>query len=143
MTGMIEAVIISIAMVGALIGFLKYNWYPAKIFGGDGLTLMVGATIAVVSIIGNMEKIGIVLLVLFFIELYLKSKTRFQGESFGQPTKNGFLLAPKNKVSLTHYFMFGKATEKQIVKRILLTQFLICILVFVTAYSNHIGIIMI
>ncbi|MBT4191970.1 MAG: glycosyl transferase family 4 [Candidatus Diapherotrites archaeon] len=141
-TGKIEALIIALAMIGALIAFLKYNWMPAKIFGGDGLTLMSGASIAVIAILGDMEKIGVILLVLFFVELYLKSKSKFQAESFGIP-KNGLLCAPKKKQSLTHYFMYGKATEKQIVKRILFTQFLICIFALTIASLNYLQIIMI
>jgi len=136
-TGKIEALVIALAMIGALLAFLKYNWFPAKIFGGDGLTLMSGASIAVIAILGDMEKIGILLLILFFIELYIKSKSKFQGESFGIP-KGNYLIAPKKKKSLTHYFMFGHATEKQVVLRILGAQATICILVLLLAYFNSI-----
>jgi len=139
-TGRIEALIIALTMIGAILAFLKYNWFPAKIFGGDGLTLMSGASIAVVAILGHMEKIGILLLILFFIELYIKSKSKFQGESFGIP-KGKYLLPPKKKKSLTHYFMYGKAKEKQIVLRILGVQLIICLLVLLIAYFNFFGLI--
>ncbi len=138
-TGKMEALIFAVAMLGALIAFLKYNWFPAKIFGGDGLTLMSGASIAVISILGDMEKIGIALLALFFIELFLKARNKFQGESFGIPQKNGTLLAPKRKQSLTHYFMIiKKTTEDKIVLKILATQVIICVLVLIVAYLNNI-----
>jgi len=141
-TGRVEALIFALAMIGALIAFLKFNWVPAKIFGGDGLTLMAGASIAVVSIIGNMEKIGILLLGMYFIELYLKARNKFQGECFGIPQKNGILLPPKEKQSLTHYFMaINPTTEKNVVIRILLTQALICIIVLILAYLNLVEII--
>ncbi len=140
--GKMEALIFAVAILGALIGFLKYNWFPAKIFGGDSLTLMTGASIAVISIISDMEKIGIMLLVLFFVELYLKSRTKFQGESFGKPTKNGFLLSPKKKESLTHYFM-GNKTEKQVVKQLLFAQFIVCLIVMVLFLLNTYQIIII
>jgi len=138
LNGKVEAAIFAFAMIGALLAFLKYNWFPAKIFGGDGLTLMAGASIAVVSILGDMEKIGIALMILFFIELYLKAKTKFQGESFGKPAKNGLLFAPEKKNSLTHYFMaLRPGTEKQVVIRILTAQAIICIIVLIFAYLNY------
>jgi UDP-N-acetylglucosamine--dolichyl-phosphate N-acetylglucosaminephosphotransferase len=135
--GKIEALIIALAMIGALIAFLRFNWFPAKIFGGDGLTLMSGASIAVVSILGDMEKLGVVLLILFFVELFIKSRSRFQAESYGIP-KGKYLLSPKKKQSLTHYFMFGKVTEKQVVLRILAVQFVICLFVLAVAYLNSV-----
>jgi UDP-N-acetylglucosamine--dolichyl-phosphate N-acetylglucosaminephosphotransferase len=138
LSGKPEAAVFALAMLGALIAFLKYNWFPAKIFGGDGLTLMAGATIAVVSILGDMEKAGVLLLGMFFVELYLKSKTKFQGECFGMPQKNGLLLSPKNKQSLTHYFMaISPAKEPIVVTRILFTQLIICILTLVLVFLNY------
>lgn len=137
-SGKIEAVIFALTMIGALLAFLKYNWFPAKIFGGDGLTLMAGASIAVVSILGDMEKVGIALMVLFFIELIIKSRTKFQGECFGIPKKNGILVSPKEKHSLTHYFMsFWPTTEKNVVLRLLMVQTIICIAVLIVVYLNY------
>src|SRR3990167_9691567 len=52
-TGKIEALVLSVSMLAALLAFLAYNWCPAKVFGGDSLTLMTGACIAAVSIIGD------------------------------------------------------------------------------------------
>ncbi len=144
MTGKIEALVFALAMLGALFAFLRFNWFPAKIFGGDGLTLMIGASIAVISIIGNMEKIGIMLLALFFIELVIKARNKFQGECFGIPQKNGILLPPKNRQSLTHYFMgLSPAKEPQIVKRILSVQAAICIFVLLLVILNQLKIIII
>ena len=133
--GQIEAAIICVSMLAALIAFIRFNWFPAKIFGGDGLTLTVGAGIAVVSILGNMEKIGVLLMALFFIELVLKAKSKFQAESFGKPTKSGLLQRPYKDIrSLTQWPMNGKLTEKQVVVRLLALQALVCIAVFLASY---------
>jgi len=67
-SGQITAMILGLAMIGALLGFLWFNWFPAKIFGGDALTLMVGANLAVMSILGNMQTFGALLFGLFFVE---------------------------------------------------------------------------
>ncbi|MBU0636035.1 hypothetical protein KKE06_03345 [Candidatus Micrarchaeota archaeon] len=135
----IESAIIMAALLGALIGFLKYNWFPAKIFPGDATTLMVGASIAVASIIGNFERLGILLLFLFFIELILKSRTKFQVQSFGIPQKGGWLKAPPKIGSLTHVIMRrGQFSEKQVVLIILGLQIIISAIVLGYWYLNSI-----
>lgn len=127
----IEAFIIALALLGAFIAFLRFNWHPARIFGGDTLTLMGGAGIASVVIVGDMEKLGVFLMVLYFIELVLKARTRFKAESFGIPQKNGILKPPKRIGSLTHIIMkAGRFTEKQVVSILLALQSLICIIGF-------------
>ncbi|MCX6803184.1 MAG: hypothetical protein NTY48_01285 [Candidatus Diapherotrites archaeon] len=138
LNGKIGALVFAIPILGALVAFLFFNKFPAKIFGGDGLTLMTGASIAVICIIGDMEKIGVLLIALFFIELILKAKTKFQGESFGIPQKNGLLFAPKEKHSLTHYFMaIFPAREDRVVARMLLTQAVICLIVILVVLLNQ------
>ena len=126
-----EAFIVALALLGAFIAFLRFNWYPARIFGGDTLTLMGGAGIASVVIIGDMEKLGVFLMLLYFIELILKARTKFKAESFGIPHKNGVLKAPKRIGSLTHVVMrLGRFTEKQVVSILLAMQATVCIIGF-------------
>ena len=48
----IEAIIITIALVGATVGFLPYNFNPAKTFMGDTGSNFLGYTLATVSIMG-------------------------------------------------------------------------------------------
>jgi UDP-GlcNAc:undecaprenyl-phosphate GlcNAc-1-phosphate transferase len=54
-----------IAMGGAIIGFLIYNWHPAKIYLGDGGAYSCGFILAVVGLLAPMQKAstGIALLV--------------------------------------------------------------------------------
>jgi len=128
----IESVLIAAAMLGSLIAFLRFNWFPAKVFGGDSLTLMIGAGIATIVILGNMEKIGVLLMAMYFVELLLKMRYKMQVESFGIPQKNSTLKAPfKKSGSLTHVIMnLGSFTEKQVVIRILALQIIVSIVVF-------------
>ncbi len=131
LTGQTTAAILGIAMIGALIAFLKFNWFPAKIFGGDSLTLMVGANLAVMSIIGNMETVGVIIIGLFFVEFLIKAKHKFQSECFGIPNKNGTLNPNPKGGSLTQFILKlgkGKFTEKKVVLTILGLQTLVCIL---------------
>lgn len=127
-TGKYEAFVIALALLGSFLAFLRYNWFPARVFGGDTLTLMGGAGIASVAIIGDMEKLGVFLMGLYFIELILKARTRFRAESFGIPQKDGTLKAPEQIGSLTHVVMrCGRFTERQVVLILLSAQMLICI----------------
>jgi UDP-N-acetylglucosamine--dolichyl-phosphate N-acetylglucosaminephosphotransferase len=134
-TGQMEAVVIGVGMIAALIAFLKYNWFPARVFGGDSLTLMTGAAVAVISIIGNMEKIGVMFLALYFVEVVLKARHRFQSECFGVPRRDGTLKPLTKDGSITQLIMArGRFTEKQVVMIILAAQALICLAVIAISF---------
>lgn len=111
------ASIIAFTLVAALLAFLRYNWYPAKIMPGDSLSYMIGASIAVVAIIGNIEKFALLCFIPWFLEFILKIRSGFKAENFGILQEDGTLKAPYKKTySLTHFVMKrGKFTEKQIV----------------------------
>ena len=63
-----ELVIFICAMVGALIGFLWYNAYPAQIFMGDTGSLTIGGLIGVLAIIIHKELLLPILCFIFFVE---------------------------------------------------------------------------
>ncbi|MBQ0087772.1 MAG: phospho-N-acetylmuramoyl-pentapeptide-transferase [Prevotellaceae bacterium] len=63
-----ELVIFSCAFVGALIGFLWYNAYPAQIFMGDTGSLTIGGVIGVLAIIIHKELLLPLLCGIFFVE---------------------------------------------------------------------------
>lgn len=63
-----ELVIFICAMVGALIGFLWYNAFPAQIFMGDTGSLTIGGLIGVLAIIIHKELLLPILCFIFFVE---------------------------------------------------------------------------
>lgn len=75
------AFILLISLAGALLGFLKYNWFPAKVFPGDVGNLTIGAVIATAVIIGNFESYGVIVMLPFIIEFFVKLINKL-------PTKN-------------------------------------------------------
>ena len=128
--------LVSFSMVLALLGFLIFNKYPSKVFPGDTLTYSVGAMIAIVAILGNMEKLAIIIFMPYFIELALKLRSRFKAENFGMPQKDG-TLEPRYKecYSLTHVVMkylpkiIGRnVKEWEVVLIILLFEFIFIII---------------
>ena len=150
-TGSTISAIFGLTLLGALLAFLKYNIYPAKIFPGDTGTLIIGASLAIMSTMGNMEKAGAVALLpmagtailgLHFFELVLKAKTKFDGESFGVLSGKGILKPPKLNgktqiSSLTHLIMWKyDLTEKQIVYLFWAIQFIVMIIVVVLVYTE-------
>ncbi len=63
-----ELVVFMSAFIGALIGFLWYNTYPAQVFMGDTGSLTIGGIIAVFAILIRKELLIPVLCAIFFIE---------------------------------------------------------------------------
>ncbi|VVC03052.1 Phospho-N-acetylmuramoyl-pentapeptide-transferase [Candidatus Burarchaeum australiense] len=111
-----EALFLATAMFGACAGFLIYNWYPAKIFPGNITTYALGATVAAAVIIGNMERIGVIVLSPQIIEFFLKARSGFQAENFGKVGKDGRLSYDGPIHSLTHLTMkLFRPTEQQLV----------------------------
>ncbi|RLJ01848.1 MAG: glycosyl transferase family 4 [Candidatus Aenigmatarchaeota archaeon] len=132
-TGNLWLTLIAFSMVAALFGFLIFNKYPAKVFPGDSLTYGVGSLIAMVTILGNMERTGLILFGPYFIELILKSRSKFKAESFGLPLADGTLKPKYDKnYSLTHAIMrLGRFNEWQVV----LIHYIIAILFGIVAIS--------
>lgn len=63
-----EIVIVLAAFIGALIGFLWYNSYPAQVFMGDTGSLAIGGIIAVAAIMIKKELLIPILCGIFFVE---------------------------------------------------------------------------
>ncbi len=95
--------VVCFSAVAALLGFLVFNKYPAKVFPGDSLTYTIGTLIAVVAVLGNVEKIALILFIPYFIEFLLKLRSRFRAENFGIPDRENNLKPKYRKIySLTH-----------------------------------------
>ncbi|MFW5890641.1 MAG: glycosyl transferase family 4, partial [bacterium] len=134
-TGIEWLAFIGMLFVISLLGFLIFNFYPAKVFPGDILTYSTGAMIAIMAIVGNFEKIALFVFIPYILEVGLKSRGKLKVYSFGIPNKNNSLKMPKNKVyGLTHLAMFilskfkTKVSEKQVVYFIWLIQIIFILL---------------
>ncbi len=102
----LEGAAIALCAAAALLAFLKFNWFPATMFPGDSLTYFAGAAIVSSIVIGNAEKLGILLFTPWIIEAGLKLRGRFNVRSYGDLQKDGTLKAPYKKIySLTHVAM--------------------------------------
>ena len=136
--------LIALCMVAALVGFYIFNQNPAKVFPGDILTYSVGALIASIAIVGNIEKIALFFFIPYILEVILKVKGKIQmkgkefAQNFGVPKKDGSLeLRYKKIYSVTHLSLFilkkfkNKVYEKDVVYLIHAFQILIIFMGFI------------
>jgi len=126
--------LICIIMVSCLIAFYIYNDNPAKVFPGDVMTYSVGALIATIAILGNIEKITIFFFIPYIFETILKVRGKLKKESFAKVNEEETLEVPYEKFySLTHISVYllkkfkknKKVREKEVVYLINLFQILI------------------
>ncbi len=111
----LAAKIIAFGALGAISGFFLFNKFPSKFLPGDSITYFLGATLATIAIVGNVEKAAIIISIPFIIEGLLKLRGRFKKPTIGI-LKNGKIHRQDGIYSLPHIFMNGNFTEKQIVQ---------------------------
>ena len=103
------------AFIGALIGFLWYNTYPAQVFMGDTGSLTIGGIIAVLAIAVRKELLIPVLCAVFFAEtlsvVLQVSYFKYTKKKYGEGRRI-FLMAP-----LHHHFQKKGYHESKIVTR--------------------------
>lgn len=90
-----------------LLAFYIFNLHPARVFPGDVLTYFVGALIAIIAILGDIEKIAIVFFIPYIIQVVLKLRGKLEKASFGKVNSNGGLEMPYKKIyGLEHLALY-------------------------------------
>lgn len=69
--GNLEVVVVCLALLGALLGFLRYNFSPARIFLGDSGSQFIGFMLAVLSVHGSLKSATAVLVIIPLFALAL------------------------------------------------------------------------
>ncbi len=103
----LELAVFCAAMAGACLGFLKYNYHPAKIFMGDTGSLALGGAIAAVGILTHTEVLLAVIGIIFVCEAM---SVIIQVTSFKTRGKRVFLMSP-----IHHHFELKGWSEKKVV----------------------------
>jgi len=114
--GATTSFLLLVAMLGALIATLRYNWYPAKVFIGDTGTLSLGAIVASAVILGNFEMAGVIIVIPYGLDFLLKVPYGFP-KTWGT-YKNGKLYCPGPRpIGLAQLVMklCGGITERKLV----------------------------
>jgi UDP-N-acetylglucosamine--dolichyl-phosphate N-acetylglucosaminephosphotransferase len=115
---------IAFIVYACLLAFLAFNWYPAKVFPGNSFTYAIGALIATLAILGNMERIALWLFIPYFLEilLYLRARVVDRAgdvQAFAKPNKDGSLEMPyKHIYDTTHIAIWVlKRVKKKVYER--------------------------
>ena len=140
-----ELVVFAAAFIGALIGFLWYNSYPAQVFMGDTGSLTIGGIIAVFAILIRKELLVPILCAIFFFEdlsvIIQVSYFKFTKKKYGEG-RRVFKMTP-----LHHHFQrslpadganilikrpFNPIPEPKIVTRFFIVAIFLAVITFVT-----------
>ncbi len=125
------AFILLISLAGALIGFLKYNWFPAKVFPGDVGNLTIGAVIATSVIIGNFESYGVIVMIPYIIEFFIKGKNGMPTRGWQGKYIEGKLYPLNEKpISFAQWIMYLSKgiSEKNLTLTFILIESIFCII---------------
>jgi phospho-N-acetylmuramoyl-pentapeptide-transferase len=118
------------AFVGALVGFLWYNAYPASVFMGDTGSLTIGWIIAVIAISIRKELLIPVLCGVFLIEnlsvILQVGYFKYTKRKFGEGRRM-FKMAP-----LHHHYQKVGLHEAKIVSRFWIVGVLLAVITIVT-----------
>ena len=101
-------IIFCTSLIGAILGFLKFNLKPAKIFMGDVGSLAIGGVVGTIAVILKQEFIFFFIALLFVIE---SLSVILQVASFKIRKKRIFLMAP-----IHHHFEKKGMSELQVVR---------------------------
>ncbi|VVB58889.1 Phospho-N-acetylmuramoyl-pentapeptide-transferase [Candidatus Anstonella stagnisolia] len=123
----------SVPMLGALVAFLIFNKYPAKVFMGDIGTLSIGATLAVAVIVGGFQSLGAILVIPYVLDFFIKAYNGFPSSKWWGELKNGKLYPVEGKVrGLCQLVMklAGGISEQRLVLALVLFEILVGLAAF-------------
>ena len=113
------------AVLGALIGFLIFNHYPAKIFMGDTGSMALGGVLSAMAIVGHMEWLLPIAGLIYVIEaLSVIIQVGYFKMSGG---KRVFRMAP-----IHHHFELGGWHETKVVRVFCLFTLICCVIAFLS-----------
>ena len=125
-----ELVIYMSAFIGAMVGFLWYNSYPAQVFMGDTGSLSIGGIIAVFAILIRKELLIPILCGIFLMEslsvLMQVSYFKYTRKRFGEGRRI-YKMAP-----LHHHYQLKGYPEPKIVTRFWIVGILLAVVTIVT-----------
>ncbi|MHA4737582.1 phospho-N-acetylmuramoyl-pentapeptide-transferase [Dyadobacter sp. MSC1_007] len=125
-----ELVIFCAAFIGACVGFLWYNAYPAQVFMGDTGSLMLGGVIAVVALAIRKEWLIPIMCGIFIAEnlsvIMQVSYFKYTKQKYGEGRRI-FLMSP-----LHHHYQKKGIHEAKIVTRFWIVGIILAILTLAT-----------
>jgi UDP-N-acetylglucosamine--dolichyl-phosphate N-acetylglucosaminephosphotransferase len=139
LVGRLWIALIALIACASILAFLLFNWFPAKVFPGNSFSYAIGALIATLAILGNMERIALWLFIPYYIEILLYFKARVidkmgDVQAFAKANLDGSLEVPYYQLyDTTHIAIWilkhvkTKVYEKDVVIFLMSIQALIAI----------------
>ena len=124
MTGITEVSVFSASVMGACLGFLVFNKYPAKVFMGDTGSMALGGAVIGMATLTNMTLLIPIVGGIYFAEAL---SVIIQVVSFKTRQKRVFKMAP-----LHHHFEQCGWKETKVVKNFCLTAVLLLFVAFLS-----------
>ena len=125
-----ELVVFMSAFIGACVGFLWYNSFPAQVFMGDTGSLTIGGIIAVFAILVRIELLIPILCGIFLVEnvsvILQVGYFKYTKKRFGEGRRI-FKMAP-----LHHHYQLKGHTESKIVIRFWIVSIMLAVLTIVS-----------
>ncbi|EKQ56898.1 MULTISPECIES: phospho-N-acetylmuramoyl-pentapeptide-transferase [unclassified Clostridium] len=118
-----EVAIFALALAGALLGFLKFNAFPAKIFMGDTGSLALGGAIGTIALMLKMELFVVIVGGIYLIETL---SVIIQVTSFKLTGKRVFKMSP-----IHHHFEHLGWSEVKIVTVFSIITAILCVVGFI------------
>lgn len=125
-TGQVDLSIVSLAVSGSCIGFLAYNYNPAKIFMGDVGSLMLGGAFGALGLLGGLELWLIPIGIIFVVECL---SVIIQVISFKTTGKRVFKMTP-----IHHHFELSGDKETTVVWKFFAVQTVFCVISVIAGY---------
>ncbi len=142
--GSSELVVFMAAFMGALVGFLWYNAFPAQVFMGDTGSLTIGGIIAVLAILIRKELLIPILCAIFFVEdlsvmlqvVYFKFTKKKYGEGRRifkcTPLHHHFQKPGNSGIQALLQYPYTAIPESKIVTRFWIIGIFLAIITFIT-----------
>jgi phospho-N-acetylmuramoyl-pentapeptide-transferase len=126
----LDLAIIGAALIGAAIGFLWYNAFPAEVFMGDTGSMALGGAIAGFAIVTGTEILLLLIAGIFVIEVL---SLIIQVVSFKRTGKRVFLMAP-----IHHHFEMKAWSETKVMVRFWIVCAILCASGFALFYRDFV-----
>lgn len=121
--GQMEAMILSATVIGALFGYLRFNWHPARVFMGDMGSLALGGYVASMSVLLGIPFFIPLFGCIYFVEIL---SVIIQVLVYKKTQKRVFKMAP-----IHHHYELKGLSEVRIVLRFSAVTLLGCLITFV------------
>lgn len=133
-----ETLPLTLILTGSVLGFLVFNWYPARVFPGNCGDYMMGAAVGVLIVVNGFYSFGFVMLIPMTLHFLLSvywlnfKKDKYPHQKFGEVRKDGTLKVPHPYYLswLFPYFFRLKEEQVTLITMVLTASFGILALAF-------------